>query len=91
MSDDRSEIWQEVFGWLRIAQSDQWIARLCHAADPPLRDVAAYDCPQAAEKLLKGFLVEAGHSSKPRCDRRRRRRQMRRRLKPGLAGETGFS
>ena len=27
--------------------------------DPPLHDVAAFHCQQAAEKLLKGFLVHA--------------------------------
>jgi len=27
--------------------------------DPPLNDVAAFHCQQAAEKLLKGFLVHA--------------------------------
>jgi len=27
--------------------------------DPPLHDVAAFHCQQAAEKLLKGFLVRA--------------------------------
>lgn len=27
--------------------------------DPPLLDVAAFHCQQAAEKLLKGFLVRA--------------------------------
>jgi HEPN domain-containing protein len=32
----------------------------CLPADPPLCDAAAYHCQQAAEKLLKGFLVRAG-------------------------------
>ena len=41
-------------------QSDQRAARLCLDADPPLRDVATFHCQQAAEKLLKGFLVHAG-------------------------------
>jgi HEPN domain-containing protein len=29
------------------------------ALDPPSRDVAAFHCQQAAEKLLKGILVQA--------------------------------
>jgi HEPN domain-containing protein len=53
------EIWQEVLAWLRVARSDQRVARICIAVDPPARDVAAFHCQQAAEKLLKGFLVLA--------------------------------
>lgn len=33
---------------------------MCLSADPPLCDAAAYHCQQAAEKLLRGFLVQAG-------------------------------
>jgi HEPN domain-containing protein len=62
---DREDIREEILAWLRVAESDQRVARLCLNADPPLRDAAAYHCQQAAEKLLKGFLVKAGsHVSK---------------------------
>jgi len=40
-------------------ESDQRAVRACLAVDPPLRGIAAYHCQQAAEKLLKGFLVRA--------------------------------
>lgn len=42
-----------------MAGEDLRAVRLCIAADPPLRSVAAYHCQQAAEKVLKGFLVKA--------------------------------
>jgi len=54
---DPAELWEEVRGWLRVAQADQRTARLGLTADPPLCGVAAFHCQQAAEKLLKGFLV----------------------------------
>lgn len=56
---DPADIWQEVLAWLRVAESDGRAARLCLTRDPPLSDVAAFHCQQAAEKLLKGFLVQA--------------------------------
>jgi HEPN domain-containing protein len=58
--NDPAGTWQEILAWLRIAESDQRVARLCLTADPPLCDAAAYHCQQSAEKLLKGFLVKAG-------------------------------
>lgn len=49
-----------VVGWLKVARSDLQVARLCLSAAPPELTAAAYHCQQAAEKLLKGFLVVAG-------------------------------
>lgn len=58
--NDRWDVWREVVQWLRVAGSDQRVAKLCIDADPPLCDAAAYHCQQGAEKLLKGFLVYDG-------------------------------
>ncbi len=52
--------WHRVEGWMRHAGDDVRIARGCLGLDPPALGGAAYHCQQAAEKLLKGFLVEAG-------------------------------
>ena len=52
--------WHRVEGWIRHAGDDVRIARGCLGLDPPAFGGAAYHCQQAAEKLLKGFLVEAG-------------------------------
>jgi hypothetical protein len=57
---DPEDPWPEVLDWLRVAGSDQRAGRLCLSVDPPLCDVATFHCQQAAEKLLKGFLVRAG-------------------------------
>ena len=57
---DRAELWRETLGWLRVAGSDRRVAQLCLDAAPAVLDSAAYHCQQAAEKLLKGFLVSAG-------------------------------
>lgn len=46
--------------WLAKADDDVIVARLCSTADPPLLDMAAYHCQQAAEKLLKAALVAKG-------------------------------
>ncbi len=54
---DPSELWQEVLAWLRKAETDQRAAEACLNLEPPLHDAAAFHCQQAAEKLLKGFLV----------------------------------
>ena len=60
MSDpDPAELWREVLGWLRVADNDRRVAQLCLDATPPAWEGAAYHCQQAAEKLLKGFLVRA--------------------------------
>ena len=52
-----ADIWREVLAWLRVAGSDQHVAQVCMTIDPPAHDAAAFHCQQAAEKLLKGFLV----------------------------------
>jgi HEPN domain-containing protein len=61
MSDPEAiDPWPDVLEWLHVAESDVRAARLCLGADRPLHDVVAFHCQQAAEKLLKGFLVWAG-------------------------------
>jgi len=57
---DSDAVWREVEQWIAHAQADRRAAVVCLAADPPLPDVVAFHCQQAAEKLLKGFLVHAG-------------------------------
>ncbi|MGA3401747.1 MAG: HEPN domain-containing protein [Acetobacteraceae bacterium] len=57
---DRLARWHRVDGWIRHAGDDARIARGCLGFDPPALGGAAYHCQQAAEKLLKGFLVQAG-------------------------------
>lgn len=42
--------------WLAVAETDRGAAEVCLAVFPT---VAAFHCQQAAEKLLKGFLVRA--------------------------------
>lgn len=56
---DPADIWEEVEAWLRIAHNAARAVETCLAADPPLHDIGAYHCQQAAEKVLKGFLVRA--------------------------------
>jgi HEPN domain-containing protein len=51
---------EEVEAWLRLAENDRRTAEICIVAEPPLVGIAAFHCQQAAEKLLKGFLVQAG-------------------------------
>src|SRR5690348_6050168 len=52
--------WEAVDGWLAVGQEDRRVAAACIAMEPPLRGIAAFHCPQAVEKLLKGFLTLAG-------------------------------
>ena len=52
--------WRRVEGWIRHAGDDARIARGCLGLDSPALGGAAYHCQQAAEKLLKGFMVSAG-------------------------------
>jgi HEPN domain-containing protein len=60
MSDpDPTARWRRVKAWIRHAEDDARIAGSCIALDPPAVGGAAYHCRQAAEKLLKGFLVQA--------------------------------
>ncbi len=56
---DPADVWQEVLGWLRVADTDQRAAKVCIDCEPPLHEVAAFHCQQAAEKLLKGLLVRS--------------------------------
>lgn len=51
--------WQAVERWLTVAELDRRTVEVCLAAEPPLSESAAFHCQQAAEKLLKGFLVLA--------------------------------
>ena len=51
--------WHVVKEWVRIARDDLRGMRACCDLDPPLPTVAAYLCQQAAEKVLKGFHVQA--------------------------------
>jgi HEPN domain-containing protein len=57
---DPYDRWRQVQGWMRHATEDVRIARGCLGLDPPALGGAAYHCQQAAEKLLKGFLVRGG-------------------------------
>jgi HEPN domain-containing protein len=45
--------------WLARAETDREAVRVCIAAGAALRPVAAFHAQQAAEKLMKGFLVLA--------------------------------
>ena len=51
--------WEEVDAWLAAARLDREAAIACLAATPPLPPPAAFHCQQAAEKLMKGFLIHA--------------------------------
>lgn len=51
---------EAVLGWLGVARADMQVARVCLEMVPAQTAIAAYHCQQAAEKLLKGFLVLAG-------------------------------
>jgi uncharacterized protein len=56
---DPADLRESVLGWLRIARDGRDVARTCLGMVPPKLGVAAYHCQQAAEKVLKGFLVVA--------------------------------
>jgi HEPN domain-containing protein len=56
---DPAEIGRKVEECLRVARSDRLAAERYMAGDPPLYNVAAFHCQQAAERPLKGFLVLA--------------------------------
>ena len=51
---------REAARWLKIAQDDRDVARICLEAAPPKIEIAAYHCQQSAEKLIKGMLVCEG-------------------------------
>lgn len=50
---------EEARRWLQHAERDVAAAGRAIAVPPPLVDIAAYHCQQAAEKLLKALLVAA--------------------------------
>ncbi len=56
---DARAVRRQIEGWIAVAEVDRRAAHACLAAAPPLPSVAAFHCQQAAEKLLKGFLVHA--------------------------------
>lgn len=47
----------EVRAWLQKADRDRRTAEAALVQDPPITDTAAFHCQQAAEKLLKAYLV----------------------------------
>jgi HEPN domain-containing protein len=47
-----------------VAERDRRAVVLFLEADPPMREMAAFHCQQAIEKLLKGFLVLAAKRSR---------------------------
>lgn len=55
---DADAVRRKVEEWIAVAESDRLTALACLAAIPPL-PTAAFHCQQAAEKLLKGYLVHA--------------------------------
>ena len=70
MSGDRDEaaVWEVVEEWIASADADRRAIVACLASDPPIVTVVAFHCQQAAEKLLKGFLVLAGQRFRKRHD-----------------------
>lgn len=59
-NDDRAAVREVVEEWIASAETDRKAVAVCLASNPPLVTVAAFHGQQAAEKLLKGFLVLAG-------------------------------
>jgi HEPN domain-containing protein len=60
MSDpDPGELRALAAEWLRVADVDKETVRVCVDAGRTFYPVAAFHCQQAAEKLMKGFLVLA--------------------------------
>jgi HEPN domain-containing protein len=57
---DEDAIRRKIEAWITVADADRQAASVCLAVHPPISAIAAYHCQQAAEKLLKGFLVRAG-------------------------------
>ena len=78
----------QVREWLAVAEADRRAALACLAATPPLAPVAAFHCQQAAEKLLKGFLVHAGATFRKTHDLRELGDAVAARF-PDLASSTG--
>jgi len=59
-ANDRAAVREVVEEWIASADADRGAVAACLASNPPLVTVAAFHCQQAAEKLLKGFMVLAG-------------------------------
>jgi HEPN domain-containing protein len=60
MNDPEEHLrWEEVEGWLTAARLDRNAALACLDFEPALALPAAFHCQQAAEKLLKAFLMLA--------------------------------
>jgi HEPN domain-containing protein len=57
--DARAERFREAGRWLAVALEDIRIVDACLGLEEPAFSGAAYHCQQAAEKILKGFLVAA--------------------------------
>ena len=57
---DPADVRNSVLGWLHVASADMEVARACLGMARPQPGIAAYHCQQAAEKVLKGYLVLAG-------------------------------
>ena len=60
-ANDEASVWAIVEEWIAKAEADRQSVTILLTAGPALLGVAAFHCQQAAEKLLKGFLVLAGH------------------------------
>lgn len=58
--DDAIARRSEARRWWVIAAEDMRVAEACLALDPPSCSNAAYHCQQAAEKIMKGVLIERG-------------------------------
>jgi HEPN domain-containing protein len=54
--------WSEIKRWLEKADHDRRMAEAGLTQTPPITDGAAFHCQQAAEKLLKAYLVYCGES-----------------------------
>jgi HEPN domain-containing protein len=57
---DPADVRNSVLGWLQVANADLEVARVCLEMARPQPGIAAYHSQQAAEKVLKGYLVFAG-------------------------------
>lgn len=55
MADPKTD---EIRQWMQKAHHDLITAAQVLELDPPLTDIAAYHCQQAAEKALKAYLVQ---------------------------------
>jgi HEPN domain-containing protein len=51
---------KETMRWVKKAEDDLRMAHAGAKVRPPINDGICFHCQQAAEKYIKGFLVEAG-------------------------------